>query len=74
MVGKKLNQDSFWAVVTDDSRAEENIYKVTDAAGKKHTIERHRMRYRQRHSVTTGHVTDEKFTIDMQCNILPTTS
>ena len=60
MVGEKLNKDSFWAVITDDSRAEEDIYEVTDAAGKKHTIERHRMRYRQRHCVASGHVTDDK--------------
>ena len=46
MVGEKLNQDPFWVVVTDDSRAEENIYEGTDAAGKKHIIERHRMCYR----------------------------
>ena len=60
MVGEELNKDSFWAVVTDDSRAEEDMYEVTDADGKKHIIERHRMRNRKRHSVATGHVTDEK--------------
>ena len=46
MVSEKLNKDSFWAVVTDNSRVEENMYEVTDAAGKKHATERHRMCYR----------------------------
>ena len=60
LAGDKLNKESFWAVVTDVSRAEENIYEVTDAQDKKHTLRRSLLRHRKRRSVATGHITDDK--------------
>ena len=58
--GEELNKESFWAVVTDVTQAKENIYEVTDAQGKKHTILRSLLYHRTRHSVAYGHVTDDK--------------
>ena len=46
-------------MVTDDSRAEEGIYKVTNADGKKHTFERHRIHHGQRHIVAIGYITND---------------
>ena len=33
LAGEEINKDSFWAVVTDITQAEDNIYGVTDAQG-----------------------------------------
>ena len=60
LAGEEINNDSFWAVVTDISNVEEDIYEVTDAQGKTHQICRSLLRHRKRHSVATGHVTDDK--------------
>ena len=60
LAGEKLNKDSFWAVVTDISRANENIYVVKDAKGKEYIIPRSLLRHQKRHSVATGHITDDK--------------
>ena len=58
--GEKINKESFWAVVTGVSKDVENHYVVTDAKGEKHTFPRSLLRHRKRHSVATGHVTDDK--------------
>ena len=34
LAGEELNKESFWATVTDVSRADENFYEVTDAQNK----------------------------------------
>jgi len=60
LAGEEINKDSFWAIVTDDDEAEEGGYEVTDAQGKIHQIPRSLLRHRKRHSVATGHVTDDK--------------
>ena len=60
LAGEEINKDSFWAVVTGITQAEDNIYGVTDAQGNTHTITRSLMRHRKRHSVATGHITDDK--------------
>ena len=38
LAGEEMNKDSFWAMITDDSEAEGNIYEVTDAEEKNHHI------------------------------------
>jgi len=60
LAGEEINKDSFWAVVTDHSEAGDDIYEVTDAEGKIHHVPRSLLRHRKRHSVATGHVTDDK--------------
>ena len=60
MSGEEINAASFWAVVTDVSEAEKDVYEVTDSEGKIHVVHRPRLRLRSRHSVATGHVTDDK--------------
>ena len=60
LAGEELNKDSFWAVVTDVSRSAEGVYGVTDADEKKHFIKRSLLRHRKRHSVASGHITDDK--------------
>ena len=58
--GKAINKESFWVEVTCVSQADETMYEVTDAQGTTHMIARSRLRYRKRHSVASGHVTDDK--------------
>jgi hypothetical protein len=60
LAGEVINMDSLWAVITNDSEAGEGIYKVTDAQGETHEICRLLLRHRKRHSIATGHVTDDK--------------
>ena len=60
LAGEEVNMDSVWAVITDVTQAEDKMYKVTDAQGKQHTILRSLLRLRKRHSVASGHVTDDK--------------
>ena len=52
--------DSCWAVITDDSEAGEGGYEVTDTQGKPHDIRQSLFRHHKRHSVATGHATDDK--------------
>ena len=58
--GQELNQHSFWATVTKVLEENGNLYQVTDAFGKHHEVKRSDLRYRKRHSVASGHVTDDK--------------
>ena len=54
----KINQASYWAVVTTHVYGE--VYTVEDQDGKTFDIERKRLRLRQRHSVCCAHVSDDK--------------
>jgi hypothetical protein len=58
--GDDINKESFWGEVTYISQAEDDMYEVTDGQGQTHHIKRSRLRYRKRHSVACGHVTDDK--------------
>ena len=58
--GEDINKASYWAEVAFISQAEDGMYEVTDAKGQTHCIARARLRHRKRHSVASGHVTDDK--------------
>ena len=60
LTGDNVNMESFWAVVTSVDKEDKNLYEVTDAEGKKHMFPRSLLRHRKRHSVATGHITDDK--------------
>ena len=55
----ELNKESFWGEVTYISQAEDDMYEVTNGQGQTHHIKRSPLRYRKRHSVACGHVTDD---------------
>ena len=60
IAGDEVNMESFWAVVTGVDEEDETQYEVTDANGEVHVFPRSLLCRRKRHSVATGHVTDDK--------------
>ena len=58
--GEKVNHNSFWATATKVSDAKNALYEVKDEHGGSHTIDRAYLRHRSRHSVASGHMTDDK--------------
>ena len=58
--GEKINNNSFWATVTKLRDADNEMYEVKDEHGVSHTIHRRFFRHRKRHSIASGHVSDDK--------------
>ena len=58
--GEKINNNSYWGVVTKITDSSKGIYEVTDGEEKSNIIKRADLRLQVRHTKVFGHVIDDK--------------
>jgi hypothetical protein len=55
-----INMSSFWARVINVVDKDNGIYRVEDDGGNTHDMPRASLRYRRRHTICCGHISDDK--------------